>query len=141
MRPGAARPRVVSAPAVADPARRRPRALGPDIAIRVYAPETMIAEKGVTILERGTTSTRWRDYVDIVELDRRYDVSRAALDASVRAVAAHRRIEVRPITPIVAGYGVVGQRKWASWRRKAGAQELSEELLDDPFAAVESAGP
>ena len=27
-----------------------------------------IAEKGVTILERGRTSTRWRDYVDIVAL-------------------------------------------------------------------------
>ncbi|MGL4742913.1 MAG: hypothetical protein ACRCXL_00795 [Dermatophilaceae bacterium] len=93
----------------------------------------------------------WRDDVDIVELDRRYDVSRAALEASVRTVAAHRRVDVHPVTPVVRGYGVVGQRKWAAWRRKAGVQELSEELLDDqmvsvsrvlddPFAAVESAG-
>jgi hypothetical protein len=35
-----------------------------------YAPETAIAEKGVTILERGIISTRWRDNVDIVVLGR-----------------------------------------------------------------------
>ncbi|MGL4742907.1 MAG: nucleotidyl transferase AbiEii/AbiGii toxin family protein [Dermatophilaceae bacterium] len=128
-----------------------PRVLGPDFEIRGYAPATVIAEKGVTTLECGTSSTRWCDYVDIVELDRRYDVSRAALEASVRAVAAHRGVDVRPITPIISGYGVVGQRKWAAWRRKTGVQALSEELLDDqmtlvarvlddPFAAIQSAG-
>ena len=45
-----------------------PRVLGEPIQILGYAPETTVAEKGVTILERGTTSTRWRDDVDIVRL-------------------------------------------------------------------------
>ncbi len=45
---------------------RVPRVLGAEIEILGYAPETTIAEKGVTILERGITSTRWRDYIDIV---------------------------------------------------------------------------
>jgi hypothetical protein len=45
-----------------------PRVMGEDIEMWGYAPETIIAEKGVTILERGITSTRWRDYVDIVRL-------------------------------------------------------------------------
>jgi hypothetical protein len=43
------------------------RILGDPITLLGYAPETTIAEKGVTILERGITSTRWRDYVDIVQ--------------------------------------------------------------------------
>lgn len=46
------------------------RLLGDPISLLGYAPETTIAEKGVTILERGITSTRWRDYVDIVQLAR-----------------------------------------------------------------------
>lgn len=46
------------------------RVLGDPIVLLGYAPETTI-EKGVTILERGITSTRWRDYVDIVQLARR----------------------------------------------------------------------
>ncbi len=31
-------------------------------------PDAVVAEKGVTIVERGITSTRWRDYVDVVQL-------------------------------------------------------------------------
>lgn len=46
------------------------RILGDPIELLGYAPETAIAEKGVTILERGITSTRWRDYVDIVQFAR-----------------------------------------------------------------------
>ncbi len=128
---------------------RVPRVLGPDIEVLGYAPETVIAEKGITILERGTTSTRWRDYIDIVQLDRAYDLDRPSLEASIRSVAAHRRVEVRPITPLITGYGSTGQSKWAAWRTKAGVQYLSEELLDDqmkkvadvldePFAAVQA---
>lgn len=54
------------------------RIIGEPITLLGYAPETIIAEKGVTILERGITSTRWRDYVDIVQLDRRGIDDRAA---------------------------------------------------------------
>ena len=46
------------------------RILGDPITLLGYAAETSMAEKGVTILERGITSTRWRDYVDIVALGR-----------------------------------------------------------------------
>ena len=46
------------------------RILGDPITLLGYAPETAIAEKGVTILERGIASTRWRDYVDIAQLAR-----------------------------------------------------------------------
>lgn len=44
------------------------RVLGDPITLLGYAPETAIAEKAVTILEGGPTSTRWRDYVDIDQL-------------------------------------------------------------------------
>jgi hypothetical protein len=33
---------------------------------------TVVAEKTVTVLQRGTTSTRWRDFVDVRALARRY---------------------------------------------------------------------
>jgi hypothetical protein len=113
-----------------------PRVLGKDIEMLGYAPETVIAEKGVTILERGITSTRWRDYVDIVELARKYRLDLPELDRSVRAVAAHRQAEVRPIGPDSDRYGAIGQAKWAAWRRKVGLERLSEALLDDQMALV-----
>jgi Nucleotidyl transferase AbiEii toxin, Type IV TA system len=66
------------------------RILGDPITLLGYAPETTIAEKGVTILERGITSTRWRDYVDIVQLAR-HGINPDELLRSARAVARHPR--------------------------------------------------
>ena len=113
------------------------RVLGEPIALLGYAPETTLAEKGVTILERGITSTRWRDYVDIVQLARQ-GVDPDALLRSAHAVARHRGVTLEPIGPHVADYGRVGQAKWAAWRRKEQLQAVSEEKLDDQIALIAS---
>ena len=86
---------------------RVPRALGEDIQILGYAPETAVAEKGVTILERGITSTRWRDYVDIVQLSRNHSLDPTQLRAAAEAVAAHRHVTLEAVSPHLAGYGAV----------------------------------
>lgn len=113
------------------------RVLGEPIVLLGYAPETTIAEKGVTILERGIASTRWRDYVDIVQL------ARQGLDTdeflrSAQAVARYRGVTLEPIAPHVAGYGQIGQAKWAAWRRKERLEEVCEADLDDQMALVAS---
>jgi Nucleotidyl transferase AbiEii toxin, Type IV TA system len=82
---------------------RLPRALGDAIELLGYAPETAIAEKGVTILERGITSTRWRDYVDIVQLSRSHPIDPAQLRVSADAVAGHRGVTLEPVSPHLAG--------------------------------------
>ncbi|MFT3875327.1 MAG: nucleotidyl transferase AbiEii/AbiGii toxin family protein [Propioniciclava sp.] len=71
------------------------RVLGEPIVLLGYAPETTIAEKGVTILERGITSTRWRDYVDIVQLARQ-SIDTEELLRSARAVARYRGVPSSP---------------------------------------------
>jgi hypothetical protein len=45
-----------------------PRILGGEFTLMGYALETVIAEKAATILQRGGTSTRWRDYMDLRSL-------------------------------------------------------------------------
>lgn len=86
------------------------RALGEPIVLLGYAPETTIAEKAVTILERGITSTRWRDYVDIVQLARQgFDADE--LLRSARAVALYRGVALEPIAHHLVGYGEVAQAK------------------------------
>lgn len=113
------------------------RILGEPITLLGYAPETIIAEKGITILERGITSTRWRDYVDIVQLARQgFDADE--LLRSARAVARHRGVTLEPIAPHLAGYGPVGQAKWAAWRRKEHLDSVCEEKLDDQITLVSS---
>ncbi|KLO29898.1 nucleotidyl transferase AbiEii/AbiGii toxin family protein [Mycobacterium haemophilum] len=113
------------------------RILGDPITLLGYAPETAIAEKGVTILERGITSTRWRDYVDIVQLARQ-GINPDELLRSARAVAQHRGVTLEPVAPHLAGYGAVAQAKWAAWRRKEHLEPVCEENLDDQIALVTS---
>ncbi|WP_454561504.1 nucleotidyl transferase AbiEii/AbiGii toxin family protein [Mycobacterium haemophilum] len=113
------------------------RILGEPITLLGYAPETTIAEKGVTILERGITSTRWRDYVDIVALART-GIDPDELLLSARAVARHRGVTLEPVSPHLAGYGAVAQAKWAAWRRKEHLESACEESLEDQMALVAS---
>lgn len=113
------------------------RVLGDPIVLLGYAPETTIAEKGVTILERGVTSTRWRDYVDIVQLARQ-GIDADELLRSARAVARYRRVNLEPIAPHVVGYGQIGQAKWGAWRRKERLETVCEADLDQQMALVAS---
>ncbi|MFG1932227.1 nucleotidyl transferase AbiEii/AbiGii toxin family protein [Mycobacterium sp. NPDC048908] len=113
------------------------RILGEPITLLGYAPETIIAEKGVTILERGVTSTRWRDYVDIVGLARR-GIDPDELLRSARVVARHRGVTLEPVAPYLLGYGAVAQAKWAAWRRKERLESVCEENLDDQITLVAS---
>nr|WP_306237871.1 nucleotidyl transferase AbiEii/AbiGii toxin family protein [Ornithinimicrobium sp. HY1745] len=112
-----------------------PRVLGEPIEVLGCAPETVIAEKGVTILERGITSTRWRDYIDIVQLAQN-GVDAAELRRSAEAVARHRQVTLEPVSRHLQGYGDIGQVKWAAWRRKQGLESASAELLDDQVGLV-----
>ena len=88
------------------------RILGDPITLLGYAPETTIAEKGVTILERGITSTRWRDYVDIVQLASN-GIDPDELLRSARAVARHRAVTLEPVAPHLAGPFYPGDRDGA----------------------------
>lgn len=111
------------------------RVLGDPLQLLGYAAETTIAEKAVTILERGITSTRWRDYVDIVQLCSQgfdpYELRRSA-----EAVARYRGVTLEPVGPHLKGYGAVGQPKWAAWRRKEHLEEICEAQLDDQVALI-----
>lgn len=113
------------------------RVLGDPIVLLGYASETTIAEKGVTILERGITSTRWRDYVDIVQLARQ-GIDTDELLRSAQAVARYRGVTLEPIAPNVVGYGQVGQAKWTAWRRKERLEAVCEADLDEQMVLVAS---
>lgn len=111
------------------------RVLGEPLQLLGYAAETTIAEKAVTILERGITSTRWRDYVDIVQLCRQgFDPHK--LRRSAEAVARYRGVTLEPVSPHVEGYGAIEQAKWAAWRRKEHLEGVCEVQLDDQVALV-----
>ncbi len=88
------------------------------------------------MLERGITSTRWRDYVDIVCLASIYDVDDGLPLASAQAVADCRGVHLRLVGPMLAGYGTISQLKWAAWCCREGLGHICDQSVDAQFTAT-----
>jgi len=115
---------------------RLPGLLGGFVEVSGHPLPTVIAEKTVTVLQRGTQSTRWRDYVDIRSLARRYTFTAGELLASGTATAAHRSVELGPLAAVTRAYGAIGQAKWSAWVAKNGMQDSAQANLDDQIADI-----
>lgn len=109
-----------------------PRVLGGEIIVRGYPLAMIHAEKIVTAITRGTTSTRWRDFADIYLLARHHAVDGAELSTSIGEVARHRGTSLAPLGQTLADYGAIGQPRWRAWRRK----QLLDDRLPDNFTDV-----
>jgi predicted nucleotidyltransferase component of viral defense system len=119
-----------------------PRILGGEpLRLRGYRPELVLGEKIITAVQRGTANTRWRDFVDIAALSSVH-TDRDSIVAALVSVADHRRVDIRGLSAVLAGYGQLAQSRWAAWRRKQGlvdsTPERFGELLD---VVVEFADP
>ncbi|MFJ4268811.1 nucleotidyl transferase AbiEii/AbiGii toxin family protein [Paenarthrobacter nicotinovorans] len=113
-----------------------PLLLGGSVKMQGHPLVTVIAEKTVTMLQRGTTSTRWRDFLDVAALSDRYPFAAAHLREAARQVAQHRSVELGPLRALLNGYGQIGQAKWAAWRAKNRAEDLCAKDLDDQVERV-----
>jgi hypothetical protein len=113
-----------------------PRLLGQEpIELRGYPMETVLAETIVPALERGSASTRWRDFGDIFVLTGRRSFRAAEVRQALQAVADYREVELARLDNALDGYAEIGQPRWASWRRKL---QLTETLPEDFGHALES---
>jgi predicted nucleotidyltransferase component of viral defense system len=95
-----------------------PRLIEGVIVVRGYPLEMVLAEKIVTALERGTASTRWRDFVDIYVLTGRYAINAQTLKSSMQRVAEFRNAEIAPLRTALNGYSTIAQTRWRAWLRK-----------------------
>jgi len=96
-----------------------PRLLGQEpIQLRGYSMEMVLAEKIVTALERGSASTRWRDFGDIFVITGRHAFSAGEVRQALQAVAGHRHVHIANLDDVLDGYAGIGQPRWASWRRR-----------------------
>jgi hypothetical protein len=85
-----------------------PTLLGEPFEILGYPIETVLAEKVVTMVDRGDATTRERDFADVLILTRRH-----ALNAAPSAKPS-RRLE-----HTAARISVRLDRSWSSWHRRA----------------------
>ena len=115
---------------------RLPRLLGGEILVRGYPLAMVHAEKIVTAIARGTVNTRWRDFADIYMLSRRHGIDGTELVQSTRRVAEHRRVQLVALEGVLAGYGEIGQQRWAAWRRRQRLEDRLPEQFGDVISAV-----
>jgi predicted nucleotidyltransferase component of viral defense system len=95
-----------------------PRLIDGVIVVRGYPLEMVLAEKIVTALERSTANTRWRDFVDIYVLTRRYAINAQTLKSSMQRVAQFRNTQLAPLRTALNGYAPIAQTRWRAWLRK-----------------------
>ncbi len=88
-----------------------PELLGGAFEIEAHPPSTIIAEKAVTILQRGVTSTRWRDYVDPRAFALTRSLGAEDLRYAIQHVANHRGVTITTLSRAVEGHGAVAQAR------------------------------
>jgi predicted nucleotidyltransferase component of viral defense system len=107
-------PTVVSYPAL----------LGEPFPLLAYPIEAMLAEKLVTIVARGYTTTRDRDFADILLLVGHHDIDAASLSDAITATAAFRGVELRPVSSTLLTLGRDRNREWHRLITRTGLEGL-----------------
>ena len=119
-----------------------PRLLdGPDIEVRGYPMEMALAEKIVTAVQRGTASTRWRDFGDIWTLSHNHTLRGTDIQEAIEQVAAHREADLSALETALVGYADLAQTKWAQWKRKLKLDQLPDEFAEVLAACIEFSDP
>lgn len=103
----------------------------PSISLLGYPLVMVVAEKVVTMIQRGEANTRWRDFADVLAIAARHSVSETELRAALIVVATHRRAILEPLIPALDSMPPIAQAKWALWRlRQAHRDSIPEHFSD-----------
>lgn len=101
-----------------------PALLSEPFPLLAYPIEAVLAEKLVTIVARGDTTTRDRDFADVLLLAGHHDIDAASLSGAIAATAAFRAVELRPVSDTLLTLGRDRQRDWQRVITRAGLEGL-----------------
>lgn len=87
-----------------------------------YPLETVLAEKIVTMIERGDTTTRERDFADVFVLIGRHAINAETFARALRATGAHRRADLQPLRNTLVVLATVRQADWARFVERSGLE-------------------
>lgn len=110
-----------------------PSLLGKPYSLNGYPLETVLAEKLVTMLDRGELTTRERDFADVLLLIGRHGVASGSLGVAIDATASCRGSERRSLRTALGDLGSRPQRDWTRYLERAGLEAV---LPDDYEVAI-----
>lgn len=102
-----------------------PSLLGEPFLLSGYPLETVLAEKLVTMLDRGELSTRERDFADVLLLIGRHAVASSSLAAAINATANYRGSERRTLRTALGNLGSKRQRDWTRFPERRSGEYCS----------------
>lgn len=113
-----------------------PALLGEPFALVGYPLETVLAEKIVTMIDRGDATTRDRDFVDVFLLSGRHAVDGEQFGAALRATGAHRGSDLRPVVAVLVDLASARQADWTRYLARNGLEDAAPASLSDAIRAI-----
>lgn len=101
-----------------------------------YPLETVLAEKLVTMIARGDTTTRDRDFADVWLLIGRHHIGFRQLRAAIIATAAYRDVTLAPLGDVLSRLATDRQHNWRRYTARTGLDEAVPATLAEVIADV-----
>lgn len=101
-----------------------------------YPLETVLAEKIVTMIDRGDATTRDRDFADVFVLTGRHEVDAEQLAAALGATGAHRGSDLRPLRTVLVDMATARQTDWARFLARSGLDESAPASFAEAIEAI-----
>lgn len=99
-----------------------PALLGQPFPLLAYPIEAVLAEKLVTMVARGDTTTRDRDFADVLLLAGHHDINAVSRSRAVSATAGFRQVALRAISSTLVTLGRDRRRDWQRLLARAGLE-------------------
>ncbi len=106
----------------------------PAPSLRMYPPETVVAEKAEAMVHLGNLNSRLKDFYDIWWLSRQFKFDSAVLSEAIRQTFENRGTELMPFNELQANLleNKTLERQWSAFLAKSGVPgpESFQEVLD-----------
>jgi hypothetical protein len=113
-----------------------PALLGPSFPLLAYPIEAVLAEKLVTMVARGDTTTRDRDFADVLLLAGHHDIDAVRLFSAVSATAGFRQVALRAISETLVTLGRDRQRDWQRLLTRTGLESQLPSAYSEAIGQV-----
>lgn len=101
-----------------------------------YPLETVLAEKIVTMIDRGDATTRDRDFADVYVLTGRHEVDAEQLGAAIRATGDHRGSDLRPLRSVLVDLATARQPDWTRFLARSGLDDAAPATLAEAIGGI-----